>query len=82
MDNPADPTSLKKQAAAAKAIGLPSDDSGVVDAYYPHPPKPHSHHLQGADGEVDCAAWSVGEGVRQKYQEDDNQDEVLKPRGK
>lgn len=71
-------TSLKKQYEAAKAEGLPESDSGVVDAFYPMPPKAHSHHLQNATDEVECAAVQVGEGTRQAYQENKNKDEVIK----
>ena len=72
-------TSIKKQFEAAKPLaGKPEADSGVVDAFYPMPPKPHSHHMQDATDEIECAANQVGEGERQQYQEDMNGDEVLK----
>ncbi len=71
-------TSLKKQDESAQEVGLPEADSGVVDAFYPLSPKPHSHHLQDATDEVECAAVQVGEGTRTQYQENSNRDEVIK----
>ena len=76
--NPADSQSCKASAEKARAIGVPEDDSGVVDAFYPMGAKPHNHHLQTADGEIACATWGVGEGTRQQYQEDENKDETIK----
>lgn len=72
-------TSIKKQFEAAKALaGKPEADSGVTDAFYPMPPKPHSHHMQNATDEIECAANQVGEGERTQYQENQNHDEVIK----
>jgi hypothetical protein len=39
---------------------------------------PHNHHLQSADDEIAMATWSIGEGVRQQEQEDENHDETIK----
>lgn len=78
--SPANAESCKTAAENADKIGVPEDESGVVDAYYPQGGKPHNHHLQVADGEIACAVWGVGDGVRQRYQESDNGDEVIKPK--
>lgn len=71
-------TSIKKQHESAEQVGLPEADSGVTDAFYPFPNKAHGHHLQDATDEVECAAVPVGEGTRQRYQENSNNDEVIK----
>jgi hypothetical protein len=75
---PANADSCRTMAERSREVGEPDDDSGVVDAYYPVGPKAHNHHLQNADAEIANAAWSIGEGVRQEYQEKLNHDETEK----
>ena len=75
---PANADSCKTMGERSREVGEPDDDSGVVDAYYPFPNKPHGHHLQNADAEIANAAWSIGEGVKQEYQEKLNHDETEK----
>jgi poly-D-alanine transfer protein DltD len=77
-DNPANYDSLKESADTCRTYDMPAADTGVVDAFYAHSPKPHSHHLQNADKEISYATWSMNDGVRTACQEDDNGDEVLK----
>ena len=75
---PANSESCKTMGERSREVGEPENDSGVVDAYYPFPNKAHGHHLQNADAEIANAAWGIGEGVKQKYQEKLNHDETEK----
>lgn len=75
-DVPADSESCEGEAEKSRKVGLPEMD-GVTDAFYPRPPKAHSHHLQTADAEIANATWGVGEAVRQEYQEKLNHDATI-----
>jgi hypothetical protein len=54
--------------------------SGIVPAYYPQGLQAHSHHLQGADPEIEQAVWGWNEQARDLAQEDRNHDETINKR--
>ena len=54
------------------------DQDSVCPVYYPHGSQSHSHHLQGAQDDIDMAVWGWNEQGRQIHQEDKNKDDTIK----